>query len=547
MINLNKKNIIISLAVIVFGLAAILRLWQLGKIPVSMSDDETRLTYSAYSIWETGRDINNRMLPLTFPISGYAFNPVPIYLTSPFVGILGLSMFSARLPFALAGILSVVLLYLIAELLFKEKFIALFSAAVLTFSAWHLQLSRFAYEGGIALFFYLLAIYFFLRVKRNKYPALTVALISLVLAFYSYSGYKLTFVPLVLVLVWYKLRDINLKQLLVIFSAVVFAFALFFYLGKTQGALTYGGNLFFFQDKAAMETAVELERRASRAPEKLKEIYHNKLTYVWNIFIHRYEYAFSPQYLFSDQEESGIFSLWGRGQMYYVDALLIFLGAVYLILKKRKEFYLIISFLLIAPLPSGLGPEPVNYTIRSGFMLPGLVILAGAGLYSLGFFIANRKILLAAGVVMTVIYLYFIGGYLTQYYFDWGRYSAVYYAKTDQDLAYFLLQEKNNREKIIVTGFQPMTLLHFVFYDKLPPQSLQNNPEARELSFGNISFVRKCPDLILTDPRLIIPKNSLYLVPAGCIGKNIPNEAPHRYDRILKSPDGISEWYIYST
>ena len=86
---------------------------------MSMTDDEIRLVYSSYNIWGTARDVSGHFLPLTFLLDKYAFNPVAIYLTSPFVGILGLSMFSARLSFAVAGIFTVFLVYLVAYKLFK--------------------------------------------------------------------------------------------------------------------------------------------------------------------------------------------------------------------------------------------------------------------------------------------------------------------------------------------------------------------------------------------------------------------------------------------
>src|SRR3989338_11468794 len=96
-----KKSLLLPF--LILALSLFLRLNQLGTIPSSLSDDEGRLVYNAYSVWQTGKDVNGIFLPPVFLNSGYAFNPIPIYVTSPFVGLLGLTPFASRLPFAIAG------------------------------------------------------------------------------------------------------------------------------------------------------------------------------------------------------------------------------------------------------------------------------------------------------------------------------------------------------------------------------------------------------------------------------------------------------------
>ena len=105
--------------ILVILLASFLRLWQLGNIPAGTPNDEASYIYNSYSIWHTGRDILGNFLPLSFNAHS-SQSPVEVYLTAPFVGILGLSLFSARLPAALLGIGSVFLIFLITDLLFKN-------------------------------------------------------------------------------------------------------------------------------------------------------------------------------------------------------------------------------------------------------------------------------------------------------------------------------------------------------------------------------------------------------------------------------------------
>jgi 4-amino-4-deoxy-L-arabinose transferase-like glycosyltransferase len=111
------KNLIKSnwLLVIVLLIAGILRLWNLGSTPPGLTPDEASLGYNAYSILKTGRDEFGTKLPIIFKSFGDFKPGLYIYLTIPSVAILGLNEFSTRLPSAMAGIISVFLIYLIIK------------------------------------------------------------------------------------------------------------------------------------------------------------------------------------------------------------------------------------------------------------------------------------------------------------------------------------------------------------------------------------------------------------------------------------------------
>ena len=539
-----KKNIIIILGVLFIAVA--LRFFQLGHVPVSMTDDETRLVYNSYSIWTTGKDINGFTFPLAFLINGYAFNPVAIYLTSPFVGLLGLNMFSARLPFALSGIGDIILIYFIARQLLKNEKIAILSSLVLTFSVWHLQISRFAYEGGFALFFYLFGIFIFIRAKKNNFLVTTFAMLSFFLAFYSYSGTKLILIPILALFIWYRRKYLSPKQLILIAFFIVLTFSSFFYLSKFQNASSYGGKQFFFQDKSAAELSVELERRSSHAPELFKRLYHNKITYWSRIFISQYSYALSPQYLFISQEGNGIFSVWFRGQMYYIEAPLILLGILYLFLKKRRELVLILLLLAIAPLPSGLGAEPITYSIRSSFMLPLLVLLVGAGIYSISYFIDNKRIKIAIYLLLSLAYTYSIVGYLSQYYFDWKIYGSGYYSKSAQDLSVLINKQKIEKQLVVVSPADSMMFLHYAFYNNLSPRFTQSVYKKNPKQIDNVVLNEKCLDFTKDSPTAKLPDNSTYIISAYCPGIKSKNGYIWKPSSIIKSTDNSSdEWLIF--
>ncbi len=541
MIKISKKYIPWVILLIIFFLAVSLRFWNLGKVPVSLTDDETRLVYNSYSIWITAKDINEVFLPVFFLNSGYAFNPIPIYLVSPIVGIFGLNIFTARLLFALTGALSILLVYLITEKLLDNKGIALFSSLVLAFNPWHLQISRIAYEGEIALFFYLLGTLLFLHVNKKTSFLLFGSFLSFFLGFYSYSGFKITFLPVIAIIICYLFKKISHKQIATSIGLIILLFISFWYFSKTQNASSYGPYPLFFQDRQAIIKAVELERRSSPAPDILKRIYHNKFTYLFRIFITRYQYALSPEYLFVNQEASGVFSLWFRGQFYYHEAILIVFGFLYLFIKKRNEFFLLLFILFVSPLPSAVGPETVNYTLRASLMLLPLVIWIGAGIYALIYSTKWRitKYAICSGLVL--VYLYFIGGYLTQYYYEWSRYGSVYYSKDVQDVITVINKEKKDSTKVIVAGFNYTLFLHYAFYNQISPSMVQVRNNQNPIHIENILFY---PDCKIDENKYPLSKIT-YIIPEYCTKKKNDIFSLFLPEYRITDNDGNDRWLIF--
>lgn len=504
--------------ILIIFLASALRLWQLGNVPMSMTDDEIRLVYSGFSIAHSGKDAFGNFLPLVFHMDGAStYGQVPIYLTSLFFFFLPLNPFTARLPFALSGVLSVVLIYFIIKKILASEKIALASAFALSVSVWSLQLTRFAIEIDIAVVLYLAGILVFLYSKKNL-KLLLASMILFFLAFYTYAATKIIFIPIIVTLVWYKLKDLAKRDIIIIVVTAILAFGSFAYLSIAQGGSNYssaGGAPFFFQDKAKTALSVELERRASNEPNMIKSLFHNKFTYWGRIFTSNYLTAFSPQYLFLDQEASGIYSTWGRGEMYIFELVFVVLGVFYLFSKKRKEFYLLLLLLLVAPLPSALGVGQATWTSRSGFMVFGLYAFTGAGIYSLLTFFKAKRYQFLMMLIIIALYIYGVGGYLFQYYYDWSQSNAKYFSKSSKDLIYKIDDYKKQGKNVIVSGATVNTFMHYAFYNKVEPQLIQKNINKSPILFDNFVFQRGCFKEV--------PSNSIYIASVACKYNIIPS------------------------
>ena len=105
------KKILFSIVVLSF----ITRFFNLGSLPPALNRDEAALGYNAYSILKTAKDEHGQFLPLSFKSIGDYKMPLYIYATVIPVKLFGLNDFSIRFWSALAGVISVVMIYLITK------------------------------------------------------------------------------------------------------------------------------------------------------------------------------------------------------------------------------------------------------------------------------------------------------------------------------------------------------------------------------------------------------------------------------------------------
>src|SRR5437868_11707538 len=107
-----KINLPIVLISLIFLIALILRLFDLGKNPPSLNWDEISQGYNSYSILKTGHDDWGQFFPITnFRAYGDYPTTLYLYIVMPFIALLGLTEFAVRLPTAISGALFSVILY----------------------------------------------------------------------------------------------------------------------------------------------------------------------------------------------------------------------------------------------------------------------------------------------------------------------------------------------------------------------------------------------------------------------------------------------------
>jgi len=517
---------------IILLLSVGLRLYRLGEIPVGHTNDEANYIISAYSVWHTHHDITGKYLPLSFELFN-SFSPVPVYFIAPFVGILGISPFSARLPFAILGIGFVFLIFLITKKLFNNYFIALATTFVLTVSPWHLQLSKIAYDGTLALFFYTLGTYIFLINKEKG--NICWSLPAYLLGFYSYHGTKLFFIFFIPFLILNFREEIvkRRKELLFFSLGTLFIILSFLYVSHTQGMTRQ--RVFLWNNIDEIARRVDQERVLSSAPFQLRVIFSNKLLAFFWLIRENYLGAFSLQYLFlsgeagNNSEIYGISSKYGtfsRGMMHLIELPLLLLGLIFLLSSQKKIRNFILISLLIAPLPSALTIDQ-SYGMRSVMMLPFLSMIVGCGLYDLSLRLRRlkkRKVLFFYSFVtlFSLFYLFLIAEYLYQFYFRYPIYSSESWLRSRREVVEFIGKEKNNYQQVYITNPGDL-LFQYAIFNKVDPRIVQAAYKSDFPRVENVHFIGNCleTDKKPFDPKVHLPESTLYIAQEACHKKAV--------------------------
>ncbi len=508
--------------IILIIISSILRLWQLGNIPYGMANDEVSYIYSAYTVWQTGgHDIHGNFLPLSFNVDS-SLSPVPVYITAPFVGILGLSPFSGRLPFALLGVGSIILVYLLAKKVLQNETTAFISGLVLSLSPWHLLLTRSTWDGVSALFFFLLGIYLFIiGIKKTN---ILWSLPAFLLAFYSYHATKVFFlfiIPFLLILYFKELR----KKRLEIIGVMLFYFitlASFILLIRVQG-ITRQNELIWSDVKSMTPIikTVSYQREKNSAPSVAKSIYSNKPIQLGITVLDQYLGAFSPQYLFINGDIGSVtgYGYFLGGVMYMIDLPLLLIGIYFILRNKNISLQaFVLGSLFIAPLPAAFASTR-TYIIRTIMMLPFLSIIVGVGIYSL---IASFKNKFYTNIFIgfiVIVYIFCFTRFLYQYAFAFSTYGGEFWNKSNRQVSEYIISNKVKYQTIKVFSANNKTLLQYAMFSKADPGQFKNAWERKGLKqLGGITFDDDCPPSS-DNLKTMMPKNSIFIVNASCLTK----------------------------
>ena len=158
-------------------------------MPGGFYADESAIGYNAWCLAETGADEYGTPHPLFFRCFDNYHDPVMVYLLAPLVRWFGLSIALVRLPSALFHVAAAVAFYFLAREYVRNRWIALFGAALCATIPWLFTVSRFINAGYTPMVFgMVMGWVFLLKMLRRRSPACAVlAALSWTLAMYAHN------------------------------------------------------------------------------------------------------------------------------------------------------------------------------------------------------------------------------------------------------------------------------------------------------------------------------------------------------------------------
>ena len=169
--NYSKREILVLGAILFLGLG--LRLWNLSG--PDMATDDALYSFRALGWFDYIASENYQSTPITWFEKpqwwqGLSFHDAPPLVFAVqwfFFTLFGPSLWAARLPFVLAGVVSILSLFLLGRLLGGVK-VGFLAAAFLSVTNYHLWVSRIGFLESFVILWSILAIYFFLKARQNS-------------------------------------------------------------------------------------------------------------------------------------------------------------------------------------------------------------------------------------------------------------------------------------------------------------------------------------------------------------------------------------------
>lgn len=465
------------LAAVIIAIAV--RFSGLGSLPAALNRDEAAIGYNAYSLLQTGEDEHGVSWPLNFQSIGDYKMPGYIYATMLPVKLFGLNEFSIRFWSALAGVVSVVMVYLISQ-----KPLA---AILMALNPWAIFYSRIGFEANLALGLFLTGLWLILKQRWWGY-------FFWLLAALTYSS-ALIFIPIFLFWLRPKLGPT---------LAFLAAFSLIFISLWTVSIKK--ANVTIFSDPAIIDSFNRTRTQVFEQSPLLARTWWNQYVYFGRLTAGNYLKTFSPQFLLTRGGGHPWHQIPNMGYFYLAEVILAASGLIFIFKSKHPWRWWLLAWLLLAPLPAAITIDAPHAT-RSLFLLPVMLILAGYGW-------PKKKLRQLALLVI----------YLANFIFFGYQYLICYPKKVTETLPVGLKESikfVNNQHfagQVYLTGIADSTYLYPLIYSNFDPakfqeQAVWTGPDTAGLTnayqFGDYTVVDDLAD-VSHPAALILPAKTIY-------------------------------------
>jgi len=467
------KTKLLFLAIVL--LACFLRFYRLNNYP-ALNADEAAIGYNAYSLISTGMDEHGNPWPIHFQ-SFNDFKPgLYFYLVLPFVKVLGLTEWAVRLPGALFGVGTVIILYYLVRRLFSDDNPALVSSFFLAISPWHLHFSRGGWEVNVATFFITLGTWCFLKaIEKPKFYLMSA--VSFVFSLYTYHAARVVAPLLILGLAIIYRKEIRLNIKKIVISCLV-ALILLLPLGLdfAKGEVrARAAGVGLFADPGPLSRINEQRGEHLDYLALIPKVIHNKVVNYSLAFIQNYSQHYWGEFLFLTGDTIQRNRIPEIGQMYLFDILFLAVGFV-AIIKRPKGWGVILLWLFLAPTASALTFQS-PHALRAQNMVIPLVIISAFGFVTimdlLNKVFHRRHLLFMTYCILFLLVAWNFARYLHIYYVHMAKeypFSSQYGVK---ELVSYIQGVEGKYDKVLVTDRYDQPYILFLFYLKYPPQKFQ--------------------------------------------------------------------------
>ncbi len=501
------KSLVIShwSLVIILVLAAALRLYKLNTVPPGLSPDEASLGYSAYSILKTGKDEYGKLLPVIFKSFGDYKPGLYVYTAVPFIAVFGLNEWAVRLPSAIAGVLSILLVYLIIKEfnnLLKAKndantsttYLEIVATLVAATNPWLIYFSRGAWEANLSLTLTLVGIYFFLKsLKSLKYLIFTSIFFSLTL--WTYQGAKLSTLIVIIILlitfwkevkVWFDSEKIQIVKSLAVGIILSIPVLLSFINGQT-------GRLDVFSIFSYPRPQGYTQDLLNEGQEKIGDLnyylYHSETFNFFRGIAGRWFNHFSGKFLFFEGDyQNPRHSAPNSGMLLLIDLLFIPFGLVFLVKNKSKFSNFILLWLLLSPLPEILSRDQVHAVRALNMSIP-FILVSSLGLSTLIGTSSKFRFKFLSYLLISTFYGITFIYFLDSYFIHIPIHNAKYWQYGYKEVVEKITPIQDNYYEIIFQQSYSQPYIYFLFYQKYDPVKYQQKDK----------LVNEGPDVGLVD------------------------------------------------
>ncbi len=481
--NFIKKNLTIILVIL---LALVLRFWRLDTYP-AFNADEAAVGYNAYSLIQTGRDEHGNSWPIHFQSFNDYKPGLYFYLVIPFVKIIGLNEWAVRIPGALLGVLTVLVLYFLGKELFQDRYkfkvgrlrftFGEITALMLAVSPWHIHFSRGGWEVNAATFLITLGALMFLRAARNpSFKSFAFSILPFVLSLYTYHAARVI-VPLLgvgLFAIYGKDLIKNTKPALKA-GLIGLVLLLPLILDLTKGSVfSRAAGVGLFADPGPLNRINEQRGEHNDFTGLGAKLLHNKAVNYGLAFIKNWAEHFHGEFLFLSGDGIQRNKVPETGQMYLLDSLFILIGLIVIAKLPRwpRGLKVVLWWLVIAPTAAALTFQS-PHALRAHNMVIPLTMISAYGLVNLVSWLQTKNLKIGV-LILIALCVWQFARYEHMYWDHMTKefpFSSQYGVK---ELISYIRDNNEKYNKIIITDRYDQPYILFLFYLKYSPAQFQS-------------------------------------------------------------------------